>query len=45
MNDEIEYGSVHGTLTFPKLLALCGVGAIMWVLAILGVVKVMEIIS
>lgn len=45
MNDELEYGSPHGTLTLPKLLALCGVGAIMWVLAILGVVKVMEKLS
>lgn len=44
MNDEIEYGSVHGSLTLPKLLALCAASLMVWVGIILGVVKVMELI-
>lgn len=38
MNDEIE----ESTLSVNRLIALCGVSLMVWVVIILGVVKVME---
>lgn len=39
MNDEIE----ESTLTVNRLIGLCAVSLMVWVVIILGVVKVMEI--